>query len=218
MLFRSVCTTFANGMNKWIRRKRNTLGYGVQSPSDFYFVRHVLRGKSPYYAYAELHEAVKRSSTKNAPDEELCRLLFRLTDYVHPEVILQVGTAPELAAYSMALARPTARHIAIDAGKKGDDEVRTFAQTIQETAQIELLHVARTPYYKDIVTLALPHVCNKTLFIIEGIRESKEKRMWWKGLQQSPLTGVSYDLGTMGLLFFDKTRYKDAYWVAMRKR
>lgn len=205
-------------MNKWIRRRRNTLGYGVQSPGDFYFVRHVLRGKSPYYAYAELHEAVRRSSTKDAPGEELCRLLFRLTDYVHPEVILQVGMASELAAYSMALARPTACHIAIDTARTGDDEVETFARTLQEIGQIELLHVARTPYYKDIVALALPHVCNKTLFVIEGIRESKEKRAWWKGLQQSPLTGVSYDLGTMGLLFFDRTRYKDAYWVAMRKR
>ena len=204
-------------MNKWIRRRRNTLGYGVQSPSDFYFVRNVLRGKSPYYAYAELHEAIKQSNTKEAPDEELCRLFFRLTDYVHPEVTLQVGDVSNLAAYSMALARPTARHIVIDTKKIGDDEVKTFVQTLQEIGQVELLHVTHTPHYKDIVDFALPHVCNKTLFIIEGIRESKEKHLWWESLKQSPLTGVSYDLGTMGLLFFDKTRYKDAYWVAMRR-
>lgn len=206
-------------MNKWIRRKRNTLGYGVQSPSDFYFVRHVLRGKSHYYAYDKLHEAVKGSDDKGTLyDEEVCRLLFRLTDYVHPEVILQVGIAPQLAAYSMTLARPTARHIIIDTRTTGNDEVKTFVQTLQETGKIELLHVAHTPHYKEIVDLALPHVCNKTLLIIEGIRESKEKRMWWERLKQSALTGVSYDLGAMGLLFFDKTRYKDAYWVTMRKR
>lgn len=42
-------------MNKWIRRRRNTLGYGVQSPSDFYFVQHVLREQSSYYAYEAIH-------------------------------------------------------------------------------------------------------------------------------------------------------------------
>ena len=41
--------------NKWIRRKRNSLGFGVQSANDFYFVQHVLREQLPYYANPEKH-------------------------------------------------------------------------------------------------------------------------------------------------------------------
>ena len=205
-------------MKKWIRRNRNTLGYGVQSPSDFYFVRHVLRGKSPYYAYAELHEAiVKQDSGKSLYTEEMCRLLFRLANYIHPKVIVEVGVDMQLAAYSMMLACPKARCITINAEKEDNDDMKQLVQTLQKLDKVELLHVACTPHYKEVVEMALPHVCDRTLFIIEGIDDSREKRTWWKSMQTSPHTGVSYDLGNMGLLFFDKSRFKDTYWVLMQR-
>lgn len=203
-------------MKRWIRRKRNTLGYGVQSPSDFYFVRHVLRGRSPYYAYTQLHEAIAKQSGKALPyDEEVCRLLFRLADYVHPEVIVEVGGDMSLAAYSMVLACTKARCITIDAAR--GDERELLARTLQELGRVELLHVARTPHCREVVEMALPYVCDRTLFVIEGIANSEEQRAWWKSLQASPHTGVSYDLGSMGLLFFDRARYKNAYWITMRR-
>ena len=65
-------------MNKWIRRKRNSHGYGVQSPSDFYFVQHVLREEMPYYGYSELQQAEGEFST-SLPRYSMSinRLLFR---------------------------------------------------------------------------------------------------------------------------------------------
>ena len=221
-------------MNRWIRRKRNSHGYGVQSPNDFFFVRHVLRGQSPYYAYAELHQ-LYQAAKASCPDislygEEVYRLLFRVTDYVHPEVIVEVGTRIGLAACSMAMARPMGHCVAIGAEgmnvlpvpshftlRKGD-EMALFSEELQHLGIIECLHVAHTPHYREVVEMALSHVCDKSLFIIDGIRDNAAKRTWWRNLKESPLTGVCYDLGTIGLIFFDKSRYKDTYWINIKKR
>ncbi|MBR5234974.1 MAG: hypothetical protein IKV24_02110 [Bacteroidaceae bacterium] len=221
-------------MNRWIRRKRNSHGYGVQSPNDFFFVQHVLRGQSSYYAYAELHQ-LYQAAKASCPDislygEEVYRLLFRVTDYVHPEVIIEVGTRTGLAACSMALARPMGHCAAIGAEsmsvlpipshltlRKGD-EMALFSEELQRIGSIECLHVAHTPHYREVVEMALPRVCDKSLFIIDGIRDNAAKRTWWRNLKESPLTGVCYDLGTIGLIFFDKSRYKDTYWINIKKR
>ena len=79
--------------NKWIRRKRNSLGFGVQSANDFYFVQHVMREQLPYYAYAEIHRLMQLCPTEHADyPEENIRLLFRLANFIHPRTIIEVGT------------------------------------------------------------------------------------------------------------------------------
>lgn len=217
--------------NRWIRRKRNSLGFGVQSPNDFYFVQHVLREQSAYYGYSELHRLIQSAST-DAPTytETIYRLLFRLANYVHPSVIVEVGTGSGLSACAMILGHHMGRCITMskNAGTtvdmsmypqitvKSGDEMALFDRVIEEIGTIEMLHIAHTEHYATVVEHALPHVCNKSLFIIEGIHDNPEKRLWWKQLQESPYTGVNYDLSTVGLLFFDKTRYKDSYWIDLK--
>lgn len=222
-------------MNKWLRRKRNSHGYGVQSPNDFFFVQQVLRGQSPYYAYAALHElymAVK-ANTAQLSREEIYRILFRLTDYVHPEAMIEVGSGVGLSTCSIAMARPAHSCIAINAedslhsearrvcpqiAVRVGDEVALLSEELQHRGKLEFLHIGHTPHYKEIMQHALPYVCDKTLIVIDAIHEDTEKRHWWKSLQESTLTGVSYDLGTLGLLFFDQSRYKKAYWINIKKK
>ena len=42
----------------WINRQRHNRGFGIQSPSTFFFITQVLREKLPYYAYDELDDPV----------------------------------------------------------------------------------------------------------------------------------------------------------------
>ena len=225
-------------MNKWLRRKRNSHGYGVQSPNDFFFVQHVLRGQSPYYAYTALHELYKIVKADAVPlyREEIYRILFRLTDYVHPEAMIEVGSGAGLSICSMTMACPMHSCVAINAEDRQHsevkrvcmlcpqiidrvgDEVALLGEELQERGKVEFLHIGHTLRYKEIVQIALPYVCDKTLIVIDGIHENAEKRHWWKSLQESALTGVSYDLGTLGLLFFDHSRYKNAYWINIKKK
>lgn len=221
-------------MIEWIRRIRNSWGYEVQSPNDYNFVRHVLREETPYYAYESIHRMVRQQKEEGVPclSESTCKLLFRLTNHVHPDVAVEVGAG--LSVCAMAMAHPTGRCVAITASDKcyedlrgwsseipqleirKGDELGVFAQLIHESGRIDLLHIAHTICYKEIVETALPYVTDKTLFVIENIRSDKQKHEWWNTLREGPDTGMSYDLGATGLLFFDRSRHKDTYWINIK--
>ena len=55
----------------------HSLGFGIQSPTDYAFVRYVVNEHWPYYAYDELHE-------ENWLREKLGRLYFRLANWRQP--------------------------------------------------------------------------------------------------------------------------------------
>ena len=222
-------------MNKWIRRKRNSWGYGVQSPSDFYFVQHVLREQSPYYAYAALEEmtATYGALLPHYPDA-VNRLLVRLANHLHPSTIIEVGAG--ISTFAMSMACPSARCTAITLAEecaatmrklatnrpnieiKNGDEIGLFSLSLQKDKSIGMLHIAHTSHYREVVEAALPYATDSTLFVIEGITDNRQKHEWWKSLQENPLTSISYDLGHIGLLFFDSTRHKSTYWINLRKR
>jgi|GEM_PF-189799 len=226
-------------IKEWIRRKRNSLGFGIQSPNDFYFVQHVLREDSPYYAYTELHKMQQQLPT-DLPhlSEESYRLLFRLANHIYPHTIIEVGTGAGLSACAMTMAHPMGECITIDGAiparqlavrdrlladfpqitVRNGDEMALLQQVLSTKNHIGLLHIAHTIHYKEATRLALPHITDNTLFVIQGIRDNEEKRIWWEALQEERHTGVSYDLGETGLMFFDRSRHKDMYWVNLRSK
>ena len=218
-------------MNKeWIWRRLNSLGYGVQSPNDFFFVQNVLHEKSPYYGYECLDHISQRSGAcLTCYSVAINKLLFRIANHVHPDVIVEVGAGTSI--FAMARACLSARCVAITSldsrgivsqdllaeypqvEVKNGDELGTFLKILREIDSIGILHIAHTAHYQEVVNAALSKANDRALFIIEGIRDNKEKCDWWKTLQQSDLTGISYDLGSLGLLFFDRSRHKETYWI-----
>lgn len=66
----------------WLRRIGHCRGFGVQSPSDYRFVRYVINEHWPYYAYDELGE--RRSWLHRKTGE----LLLRLSNWRQPSVVI----------------------------------------------------------------------------------------------------------------------------------
>ena len=219
--------------NRWIWRRLNSQGYGVQSPNDFYFVQHVLREKAPYYAYATLEETA-RSVGDGMPSypEEVDRLLFRVANHVHPATIVELGAGT--SAFALAMACPTAQCVAVTASeacakamderdahrrvevKKGD-EMALFEQQLAKWGGVGMVHVAHTPHYREAVLETLAYADDRTVMVIGGLRESKEKLAWWNRLRDDSMTGTCYDLGNVGIVFLDRSRYKQVYWINIRK-
>lgn len=64
----------------WIRRISHSLGFGIQSPTDYAFVRYVINEHWPYYAYEKLDQLSKDPVTR-----KLGRLYFRLANWRQPK-------------------------------------------------------------------------------------------------------------------------------------
>ena len=61
-------------ISDWINRQRHNRGYGVQSPSSFFFVTQVLKERLPYYAYPILEEIAKEEKNSAKRLKELFRI------------------------------------------------------------------------------------------------------------------------------------------------
>ena len=66
----------------WLRRIWYSRGFGVQSPSDYRFVRYVINEHWPYYAYDEL------GSGRDWLERKVGELLFRLANWRRPSTII----------------------------------------------------------------------------------------------------------------------------------
>lgn len=65
----------------WLRRLFHCRGFGIQSPSDYWFVRYVINEHWPYYQYSEVGKGDEWLTRK------LGRLCFRLANWKQPEVV-----------------------------------------------------------------------------------------------------------------------------------
>lgn len=66
----------------WLSRIHRCRGFGIQSPTDYSFVRYVINEQWPYYAYEQF----------NGDDwltRKLGRLYFRLANWRQPSIMLQ---------------------------------------------------------------------------------------------------------------------------------
>lgn len=89
-------------MNKFfvfLRRIRHCAGFGVQSPTDYAFVRGVIYERLPYYAYEELD-----ASFPNAEDDMAwqARLLHRVSNYAQADRFIYCAEKiPEMYAVAI---------------------------------------------------------------------------------------------------------------------
>ena len=79
--------------------------------------------------------------------------------------------------------------------------------------QVDLLHVAHTPYYKEVFEVVFPYLHERSSIIIGNIYASKEKETWWKSLTKDERVRLTFDLYDIGLLFLDTKRYKQNFIV-----
>ena len=86
MVFHSICTIFAV-MNQfkrffvWLSRIHKCRGFGIQSPTDYSFVRYVINEHWPYYGYEQLEG-------NDWLTNKLGRLYFRLANWRQPTMML----------------------------------------------------------------------------------------------------------------------------------
>jgi hypothetical protein len=194
----------------WLRRFGHRRGYGVHSPFAFRLITGVINEKCPYYDYAELFEQEKslREAGNKAlfPINEslkLRRLLYRLTNFVHPQNILCIGKESMSFNY-MKMSCRKANYIFSDNG-----EIPPF-----EGSFIAYIHAGFTVQQLNAICLSLINCATSdSLLVIQSVGPSKDIKQFWNALIENPKVGITFDLYDVGLVFFNFARIKQHYIV-----
>lgn len=195
----------------WCKRFRHRCGYGVHSPSDFFLVTSVIYETHPYYAYRALKE---RGFSGFLPHYRLKvnRLLFRLVNYFRPATLIEVGIGNGASISYMRAACRNMQSVTLK-GRDKEKTARRLQDELDKIRVLDCLHIAHTPFYKEVFEQALPYARQGSWFIIGDIHASKAKGEWWKQVVADERTGITFDLYDIGLVFFDKKRYKQHYII-----
>ena len=205
----------------WINRQRHNRGYGIQSPSSFFFVTQVLKERLPYYAYPAL-DAIAEEENYSAKH---LKELFRIANHHKPTNCIAI--ASPAAACAMTTARTSVKAFCITdtmPGKKTNglldyygckvlkgDIINEFATVLNELKEIGVLYIGNIPQRAELLETALRYTNDNSLIVIEGIHSDDATKEWWQRVIDNPSTIITYDLYSYGLLYFNKERIKQHY-------
>ena len=171
----------------WLSRIHCCRGFGIQSPTDYAFVRYVVNEHWPYYAYNELHEG-------DWLREKLGRLYLRLANWRQPAVILSDDYQQWwLAGCKKAKCMPN---------------LSPLAPCPLPLNNIELAHISINQW--DDFLSFLPKCDQQTVLVVEDICRN---RPLWQQIARDQRTGTTFDLYYCGIVFFDTKRYKHNYKI-----
>lgn len=244
---------------KYFIKARHFRGDGVHSPFVFALIQSVFREKKPYYTYYIAERARKKLKknqssifvtdfgTKKAASRKISniakqslkskkysQLLFRLVNYLKPNLILELGTSFGITTMYLAAVNSKSRCITIE----GCPETLSVAKTIFQKNNInnieshcanidqklpEVLHQlssvdfvffdanhqydATVNYFYQ----CLNKVNEKTVFVFDDIYWSKDMTKAWNEIKSHPQVRVSIDIFQMGIVFFNQELQKEHY-------
>lgn len=190
-----------------INRLRHNRGFGVQSPSAFYFVTQVLKEKLPYYAYKEIDRTAESYGTQG---KEYYRRLFRVANHFGPQNIIIAEQRKSAAHTALATARRNATITCTD----GNSNV-PLQSAMQCNKGATLVYIGECDNYARCGDTAIQNAATDTIIVIEGIHRDNGRKAWWEKAVSNPRTVVTYDLYSAGILLFDKEKQKQNYTLLM---
>ena len=172
---------------------------------------------SAYYAYADLaHLHPWWVRWFRLYPMQCRRLLFRLANFAEPRTV-ELRTADEVAARYVRAAVPMAEVrrkegaipgvvrrkegglAAVPEGSPEGREAADFVLVGKERLEEAAAVAARMP--------------ERGMLVCEGIHESRRAKEIWRTIREAPHTGVTFDLYTYGVAFFNPKLHKQHYKV-----
>lgn len=195
----------------WLTRFRYRRGYGIHSPFAFNFVTGVVYETGVYYAYERLEQVCGlRSgrlgfSFKKKHIRKCARFLFRLANYVHPDYVLIYGDTEQWEDAYLAAGSVSAQQVKITCSKK-DLNTRFAGKTL-------LVYLTDVGKAEQILASLSGFSTQNTAFVISGIHADTRTLAVWRHFQEHAAAGITFDLYDYGIVFWDRTRFKQHYIV-----
>ena len=177
-------------MMVWLCRCRHSRGFGVQSPTAYWFIRYVVNEHYPYYRYRELGRGDDWQTRK------LGRLYFRLSNWLQPRAIINVDDGRDrFSKYFKAGAQKAVL----------GEECYTDTMLTRVLLTVDGASAA--------VERVLQQAQKGSLLVMEGIYHDATTKALWKAVMHDKRVGVCYDLYYCGIVTFDRPIYSCCYVV-----
>ena len=170
----------------WLSRIHKCQGFGIQSPTDFNFVRSVVNEHDAYYAYDEIIE-------ENWLQRKLGELYLRIANWRQPATIFTNDYQSWFRAGCRSARIET--DLSPLSSHPSPLQIDLARIEIEQHAQLEQLYA---------------HCNQQSVVIVEGIW-----RDWqiWHAIEHDARTGTTFDLYYCGIVLFDTQRYKHNYRI-----
>ena len=192
---------------RWLRRCGCSRGFGVQSPSAYAFIRYVINEHYPYYAYQELKERLVHLDRRQ---HKLGRLLLRLANFWQPEISICNDSLFE--DYLHAGCRKV-KWVELEHPIQTDHLLLKDNLLLNEAWGKKMMMVINLEKMgmKEVRTQVLPLCDDQTMLVLLGNLYREKQGEEWHHLQESDYCGITYDLYSLGIIFFDKKKFKQHY-------
>ena len=170
----------------WLSRIHKCQGFGIQSPTDFNFVRSVVNEHDAYYAYDEIIE-------ENWLQRKLGELYLRIANWRQPATIFTNDYQSWFRAGCRSARIET--DLSPLSSHPSPLQIDLARIEIEQHAQLEQLYA---------------HCNQQSVVIVEGIWRDWQT---WHAIEHDARTGTTFDLYYCGIVLFDTQRYKHNYRI-----
>lgn len=185
----------------WLSRVGYCRGFGIQSPTDYRFVRYVINEHAPYYQYEALDHSF---DFLDADMRRLCRLYFRLANYCQANCFLDI--TPDNNAYAAYVTAGCRKSEVVTVTKPLPQISVSASQKILVRCTLNEVDVS---YIHNIMNVA----GEGSVVILQDIHKNRRSLKEWKTLFDNNRVGAAYDLFYCGIIILDKRRYKKKYII-----
>ncbi len=178
---------------------------------------------------------VKTLTKRRSHSFKLQKLLFRISRYVQPDILLEMGTSTGLSTASLALGSPEARFLTMEGcasvaqiaqsnmdaiGQQNVELVignfnQTLMGALEQLAQLDLVFFDGNHRKKptlDYFDQCVLKATENSVFIIDDIYWSKEMKEAWNEIKTHSKVGLTIDIFQFGIVFF-KTDIEKQHFV-----
>lgn len=244
---------------KHIFTARCSYGFGIHSPFVYHFTKFVIYEKNPFYIFPLIEarrEELKNDQrtidvtdfgtgksgkrkvsviARNSLKHPRCaQLLYRISNYLKPDIILELGTSLGITTSYLAAANKNSNCITME----GCPETAKIAQEtfealglnniqlitgdinkqlpalLKKTEKPDLIFIDANHSYEAVLKYfeeCATHIHDKSVVIIDDIHWSKGMEKAWNEIIKQPRITASIDIFHMGIIFFDSGLAKKHY-------
>jgi len=238
---------------------RHTRGFGVHSPFLFQLTRNIIYDESSYYIFPEIERirkkllsnhnklniidfgtgkdrptTVRAVASKSLKSAKYGQLLFKITNFIKAQSILELGTSFGLTTSYLAASCNKIKCITLEGSpesveiakqnfkKLGIENIQlimgnidvTLSDAIGHFETLDLIFIDanhRMPAAYSYFELCLNKIHENSIVIIDDIYWSSEMEIAWKMIKNHPQVTSTIDLFQLGMVFFRTDLHKKHY-------